>query len=338
MPAPDAVTTPDAVDASRLLAGPRGRSLCWAVVVDAVPEASVALHTATTDPARTGDVVDALRRVGAVDATHARLSRALAAAVDDAMYWQPPDAGDAVLADPRVVAALEPVARAVLAAPAAAWWSQPCATTSQVLTSYDDAAPTRPERALAALDAWRATCAEEERRAGGRRRPVSGPWWSTPAFAGLARTTRRLPDGTAPGFELVEDGFGWDAVTAYDVDVPAGARVLELTRPEDVVALVEAFPLEVTASRQRDWSETTGRSGRWLVPDHRAVADVYDGVHLTVLGWAASAGRALPVGDGTATVLAGWDPDATYWLTDAVTVRGPGVRWRRVADAWTPVA
>ena len=127
-------------------------------------------------------------------------------------------------------------------------------------------------------------------------------------------------------------------MTAYDVDVPAGARVLELTRPEDVVALVEAFPLEVTASRQRDWSETTGRSGRWLVPDHRAVADVYDGVHLTVLGWAASAGRALPVGDGTATVLAGWDPDATYWLTDAVTVRGPGVRWRRVADAWTPVA
>ncbi len=326
--------TADAVTVDLLLAGPRGRSLCWEVVADAVPEARAAVRAAAADPARTRDVVDALTSAGDVDPTPSRLSRALDVAVGGAMYWQPPDEQDAVLGDPRVVAALEPVARAVLAAPAAAWWSQPCTTAAQVLTSFDDAEPTRPADLAAALDAWRARAIAEEQEAAARRGPVSGSWWSIPAFAGLTRTTRGLPDGTAPGFELVEDSDGWDVATAYAVDVPRGARVLELTGPEDVAALVTAFPLEVTASRQRDWYETTGRSGRWLVPDHRAIADVYDGVHLTALAWAAAAGRALPVGEGTATVLAGWDPDATYWYTDDITICTPGERWRREGTRW----
>ncbi|WP_052748388.1 hypothetical protein [Cellulomonas sp. FA1] len=326
--------TADAATVDLLLAGPRGRTVCWEVVADAVPAARAAVRAAAADPAGTRHVVDALRSAGDVAPTPADVSRALDLAVAGARYWQPPDEQDAVLADPRVVAALEPVARAVLAAPSAAWWSQPCTTAAQVLTAYDDAAPARGEGVLDALDAWRARVVAEERAAGGRRRPVSGSWWSTPAFAGLTRTTRRLPDGTAPGFDLVEDGDGWDAVTAYAVDVPAGARVLELTVPEDVAALVADHPLEVTASRQRDWYEATGRSGRWLVPDHRAIADAYDGVHVTVLAWAAAAGRALSVGDGTATVLAGWDPDATYWYTDDVTICTPGRRWCRDDARW----
>ena len=39
-------------------------------------------------------------------------------------------------------------------------------------------------------------------------------------------------------------------------------------------------------------------------------------------------------------VLAGWDPDATYWLTGAPPPTGPGRPWAydRSAHRWAPVA
>jgi hypothetical protein len=51
-------------------------------------------------------------------------------------------------------------------------------------------------------------------------------------------------------------------------------------------------------------------------------------VHLSVAGYLATAGRRLPVGDA-GTVLAGWDPDQTYWLTDILTLGGPASTWVR---------
>jgi hypothetical protein len=43
-------------------------------------------------------------------------------------------------------------------------------------------------------------------------------------------------------------------------------------------------------------------------------------VHLSVAGYLTTAPRALPLAaDGAATVLAGWNPDQTWWLTDIVT-------------------
>jgi hypothetical protein len=62
------------------------------------------------------------------------------------------------------------------------------------------------------------------------------------------------------------------------------------------------------------------------------VADVWDGVHLTVAGYLTTAGRALDVEEQYATVLAGWDPDATYWLADVLRPAGPATRWVRDAD------
>ena len=41
-------------------------------------------------------------------------------------------------------------------------------------------------------------------------------------------------------------------------------------------------------------------------------------------------GRALPVSPDTATVMAGWDPDSTLWLTDVAREReGPRQSWHR---------
>jgi hypothetical protein len=86
----------------------------------------------------------------------------------------------------------------------------------------------------------------------------------------------------------------------------------------------------------------TGRDSReagpWLVPDWSRVAQEWDAVHLTVAGYLASATRCIPVPDaadatgtagttgttGTAgstgrveaaSVIGGWGPDVTYWLT-----------------------
>ena len=58
----------------------------------------------------------------------------------------------------------------------------------------------------------------------------------------------------------------------------------------------------------------------------------WDGVHLSVAGYLATAGRALPVGKAR-TLLAGWNPDETYWLTDVLTPAGQAQAWHNDSDA-----
>src|SRR5690606_33733195 len=49
-----------------------------------------------------------------------------------------------------------------------------------------------------------------------------------------------------------------------------------------------------------------------------------------------TAGRALEIEDG-ATLLAGWDPDATYWPADLLVPAGEPVAWQRADDGrWRP--
>jgi len=107
----------------------------------------------------------------------------------------------------------------------------------------------------------------------------------------------------------------------------ADARICEIRGPEDWTDLVSRYPLEVTRARWHDWFKVTGRAGTWLIPDYSAVAADYDAVHLTIGGYLTAAGRALAVSDNAATMLAGWDPDKTYWLADALQVAGAPVRW-----------
>lgn len=84
----------------------------------------------------------------------------------------------------------------------------------------------------------------------------------------------------------------------------------------------------------------TGRAADWLMPDYRAAADDYDALHLTVAGYLSTAGRVLPVTTDAATMLAGWDPDTTWWLTDLADTPEPTVRWdtadRNHPLAWAP--
>lgn len=52
------------------------------------------------------------------------------------------------------------------------------------------------------------------------------------------------------------------------------------------------------------------------MPDRVEVTRNFDAVHLTVAGYLSTAGLAVFVEDDLMTVLAAWDPDQTFWLTD----------------------
>jgi hypothetical protein len=103
-------------------------------------------------------------------------------------------------------------------------------------------------------------------------------------------------------------------------------RTYEINGPDDWAALVASYPLDVSRSRRHDWWRATGWAGRWLIPDYGAVASDYDAIHLTVGGYLTTAGNALPVGEARC-LLAGWDPDETYWLADILAAAGPPARW-----------
>jgi hypothetical protein len=276
-----------------------------------------------------------LRRAGGPPDAGALLT-ALADTVASARYWQEPDQEDRNLATQAVRDALRPVAAAVAAAPAAAWWWTPAALDDQQYVEWIDPQHDHSPAltgAPAKLAAWRRDTRADEERAAERpadpRAPWSGRWWSTPALSGLPATTRAAAGLGAVALALTEDSMGWTEARVWPVQARPGVRIYELTGPAAWTELVRRYPLEVSLSRRHDWFRATGRAGRWLIPDYAAVAADWDAVHLTVAGYLSTAGVAWPVSSeaATATVLAGWNPDQTWWLTDALVSDGPATYW-----------
>jgi hypothetical protein len=338
-------------DASDLLAGPRGRRLCWSLLAPGdCPEwdrvragalagdlnsltNELAVCVARTDPGATVAQADGLT-----------LLAVLAEPVAMAMYWQEPDDEDLALAGPAVRDALLPIAQAVTAAPAAHWWATAVAGDHQQYVEWLGDRDYSPALAGTAgkLAAWRSATAEDERSARDRPEdpaaPWSGHWWSTPALSRLPSTTRSIPGIGAVGLALVEDALGWREARCWPVAVRSGPRVYEISGPATWTDLVGRYPMDVSKSRRHDWWRVTHRAGTWLIPDFAAAAGDFDAVHLSVAGYLATAGRALPVGDAC-TLLAGWDPDRTYWLTDVLTLAGPATAWVKPdaePSAWHP--
>lgn len=259
---------------------------------------------------------------------HDVLQAALQRSVDSARYWQPPDGEDVLAALPEITAALSPTAEQVVAAPSVQWWREPRGVEQWAIDwrVADDRAPL-PKNPAKTLTEWGHSQRAEEVQAE-RERPIdpaanwSGTWWSIPH--GLVRTVGKVP----AGLSLVEDSLGWEHATA--IPVRGVGRTMEIHTAEDWVTLCRRYPLEVTASRRHDWFHTTGRHGKWVIPDWQRVASEWDAVHLTVLGYLSAAGRPLEVDAETATVIAGWDPDSTLWLTDVAREwEGPRQAWKR---------
>jgi len=271
----------------------------------------------------------------------------LADAVSWAMYWQEPDDRDRRLADERVTDALGPVAEAVSRASAAAWWSTTIDRATQHEVVFDDpdgrSSPDPPDNGFAALAAWREATLENERRAADRpqdlRANYSGYWWSTPVFSWLRRSTRSLGGAGPVGLHLVEDALGWSSARCWALELPRAAAVYEVHTAQDWGKLVSRYPLAVTKARRHDWWRATGEDHAWAIPDYSAVAADYDAIHLTVGGYLSTAGRAIQAGSAY-TVLAGWNPDETWWLTDSPRRLGEPVTWHSTRNdepfAWAP--
>lgn len=346
-----------------LLHGPRGRRLCLELAMQLDPDVKTAAFwlayeldsgrgtsRALLTASSSGDIAappsapsseELAARLASLDFAgleNERIQAALERSVDSARYWQEPDGEDVLAGLPVITAALVPVAEQLMAAPGIQWYSQPRRVEQWAIDwrSSSDPAPL-PENPLQTLAEWgRKERAEEERAArelpNDPRANVSGTWWSIPH--GLVHTVGQVP----AALSLVEDSLGWEHATT--VPVRGAGRTLEIRTATDWVTLCRRFPLEVSASRRHDWYRATGRQGRWVIPDWEHVASEWDAVHLTVLGYLNGAMRALQVDTQTATVIAGWDPDSTIWLTDvARESEGPRQAWHRAShgDRWTPV-
>jgi hypothetical protein len=288
-----------------LLAGPRGRRTCWE-----------------------------LRAVE--ELTDRTILTALARSVDDAMYWQEPHAEDIMLAHADARSGLQPVAAALCASSATGWWARPADLDDQHLVAFDGIpgpiltdVRTRLTEAVAAQRRSAMTGVPH----GVDWRTCSGHWWSAPILLPSVVTTRSLPGLGPARLGLTEDSMGWDTATAWRATSTRPPRIYEIGAPGDWIELVRRYPLDVSVAKRGDWWRTTGRDGRWLMPDWSAVADDFDAVHVSVLGYLRCAGVPLDVDDAAATLLAGWDPDATFWFDDIVEFAGPPTRWQRDADS-----
>ncbi len=295
--------------------------------------------TATRSQYTVGDVVSQLALVPLVTATSELLVEALSASVDSAMYWQEPDGDDLLCAVPEVCAALARIAEHLVDSPVVQAWAAPLDPADQWQIAWQDC-ETTPRTDLGR---WREKVLAEELKAR-RERPTSpranwsGEWWSHPPH-GLSTSTRAFGDAGPYGLWLVEDALGWEAATAWRLEIDPSARIYEIDCAGAWAALCLEFPLVVTASRRHDWYRTTGRAGPWVIPDWSLVADHYDGVHLTIAGYLAAATTAIEAGDA-ASVIAGWGPDATWWFNDTARPVGEPVGWRARRDGgqlpWAP--
>jgi hypothetical protein len=269
------------------------------------------------------------------DLNESQMQAALERSVDSARYWQEPDGEDVLAGLPMVAESLSPIAEQVIAASGMQWCWQPRQVEQWAVDwrLADDRVPIPKTWGIRLTDWARKARAEEVQAA--RERPrdpaanYSGSWWSIPH--GLVQTVGQLP----AGLSLMEDSLGWEHATT--VPVRGSGRTLEVQTADDWIELCRLFPLEVTASRRHDWFRVTGRDGRWVIPDWERVAGPWDAAHLTVLGYLNAAGRPLEVDAETATVIAGWNPDSTIWLTDVAREWPvPRQTWQRDSnrDQW----
>ncbi|MBF4459578.1 hypothetical protein [Pseudoclavibacter sp. VKM Ac-2867] len=347
--------------AARLLLGPRGRRLCLEYAVHSSPAVGSALFplarhldvnpgarysltgrapAPADDPIPTAEeLVACLRTVDLSTVDPEGATEALRASLNSARYWQEPDGNDEVAALPEVRAALHPLAELIAAALPDLASRRGTKQWAVDWNSAENAAPL-PTDPAAALRMWTRELADEEQRAT-RDRPLdpharwSGTWWSVPQTILETRGT------VEAALELVEDSFGWTAATF--IPVSGFGSVLEIESADDWARLCRDYPVEVTASRRHDWFRTTGRNGRWVIPHWERVAQDWDAVHLTALGYYSSATQLVRVDAEFASVIAGWAPDSTLWLRDvareATAARQEWSRptdqdeWARITDA-----
>lgn len=284
------------------------------------------------------ETADRLARVSIAAVSPQLMLLCLSRSVDMARYWQEPDGEDVLAGTEPMREALSRVAEHVAASAETAWWRTPVTEQSQWSVQWEDDPPIEiPQDPRGVLHAARAADVAAEQEASRQRpkdpaAPWSGEWWSRPSTQ-IPSSARELFDGSSAGLWLVEDSLGWETATTTRLGIVPGLRVYEIDTADAWADLCKRFPLEQTEQKRHDWYRTTGRTGRWVVPDWTRVAEHYDGVHLQVAAYLATAGTAIPVDTDTASVIAGWNPDQTFWFSPDVRHIDEPVAWRLEDDA-----
>ena len=281
----------------------------------------------------TADVAQELDRTGLSAPTEDLLRFVLGDVVAFARYWQEPDGADLLTACAELRDPLRRLASEVLSSAATGWWTQSVDLQDQACVQWPEVQGFDPAADPATILAvW-----GEEQLAGELRalhdRPAdprarfSGLWWSKPPPL-LLSTSPRFSDGAPSELYFYEDSFGWRTAQSRRVRIPRHPRVYEIHEGQDWAELCRRFPMDVTGEKRHDWYRTTGRVGRWLMPDWRSVAEVYDGVHLSVAGYLTAVGRVIDVESETASVIAGWNPAETWWFTVDTDLGEELTHWR----------
>lgn len=258
------------------------------------------------------EVAEHLNVLELQEPTSELLRKALTATVGNARPWQAPDGQDVLAATSEMHLGLQRVANHVAASSLTDWWCTPI----DVLTQHAvmcEGAPFRPAPGDAHTDpdaSW------------------GDEWWSHPPQA-LPSSTRVLFDGSPAGLWFVEDSLEWEGAESMRLIVPKDASVFEITGAVDWTELCARFPFEVTAQKLDDWHHATAPSDRWVIPDWVQVAEHYDAVHLQVGAYLAAAGTTIPIDDssGFASLIAGWNPDQTYWFSSTTAYDSERILW-----------
>lgn len=159
-------------DPAAILEGPRGRRLCWQLTWPAgsLPPGWQAVWRRDVAP----DQLAAELMTGATAAAGELGSLSPAAALDalehavsTAMYWQEPDDVDRALANPYVTSAMVPLATALAASPATAWWAAAMDAADQHTVVFD--ATPAPASTAAGADLTPVAGQNPRRRAAGGR-------------------------------------------------------------------------------------------------------------------------------------------------------------------------
>lgn len=249
---------------------------------------------------------------------------ALQEAVTSATYWESPSmwgGGEEELEELRTIASL----------PDNSWWSRDFQGEAQYVVVPTESSISTSGR-IGGLATWREEATKTFARRDMRKKPgkrVRGPWWSTPEPAGLHTSYGSGYGLPAVGLTYIEDDFGLRESLIAPIFADNSLRVREIRHAADWLHLVEEYPLNVSATRSATWFDYSGMESDWWIPDYVAVAAGYDVVHVHTLAYLEVAGLPLSALGGS-TMLAGWNPDASFWLTGE---GAPGRRERWVRDS-----
>lgn len=137
-------------------------------------------------------------------------------------------------------------------------------------------------------------------------------WWVSPTRA-LVTARRSSPNTGLVAGRLLDDycdPFNYRMLP--QIEVNGHSKVYEVHTMSDWAALVSAHPSPGLELRTYDW----GGEGTLLLPDWSSISQEWQGVHVSVAGYLNSAYQPLQLAHQEFTVLSGWHPDGTVWLSD----------------------